>query len=288
MDRRLIITADDYGLCDSVNQAINACIEAGVVHATCVMTNMPVYRAAVQLREHFPDVSVGIHWALTQSRPVLAPSQIPSLIDADGRFYSRAQLHRRWLAGQISRSEIKAELCAQFDRLCAVAGLPDFWNTHQDIHILPGLFETCVSVGLELGIPAMRSHRRIMVFHNITQLRHNLLHPVFWMKGFVIARWSQRAEARGMRMPYGKVYMHGYDISPADIEEAIGHLPWDSVNQAAELIIHPATAVEKDVMNKLKESRIREYQVFADRRLAERLHKLGVQLTGFGGLACVQ
>lgn len=286
MERRLIVTADDYGLSGSVNQAIHTCLEAGTVHATCVMTNMPVYGDAVQLRERFPGVSVGIHWTLTQSRPALSASQVPSLVDTEGRFYSRAQLQRRWLAGQINRSEIKAELCAQFDRLCALAGLPEFWNTHQDIHMLPGLFETCVSLGLELGIPAMRSHRRIMVFRDTTQMRHNLLHPVFWIKGFVIARWSQRAEARGMRMPDGKVYLRGYEISSAGIAEAIGHLPWNSINRAAELIIHPAAAIEAEVMNKLRESRIREYQVFADRRLAEGLHNLGVQLISFGGLEC--
>ncbi len=284
MDRRLIITADDYGLCDSVNQAIHACLEAGTVQATCVMTNMPVYGDALKLRQRFPGVSVGIHWTLTHGRPILPASHVPSLVDAEGRFYSRARLRSRWLAGRISKREIKAELWAQFDRLCLVAGLPDFWNTHQDIHMLPGLFETCVSLGLELGIPAMRSHRRIMVFRDTTQRHHHLLHPVFWLKGFVIERWSQQAEARGMRMPDGKVYTYGYDISPASIAEAIGHLPWSSISRVAELIIHPAVAIEEDVMNRLRESRIREYQVFADRGLVEGLYKLGIQLTGFGEL----
>jgi predicted glycoside hydrolase/deacetylase ChbG (UPF0249 family) len=42
LTRRVIVTADDYGMCDSVNQAIEACLHAGTVRATCVMINMPV------------------------------------------------------------------------------------------------------------------------------------------------------------------------------------------------------------------------------------------------------
>jgi predicted glycoside hydrolase/deacetylase ChbG (UPF0249 family) len=287
MNRRLIVTADDYGLCASVNQAIEDCLEAGTVRATCVMTNMPVYHSAAQLRDRFPDMSVGIHWTLTQGPPILAASEVPSLVDANGKFYSRSRFRLRWLTNQIKRTELKAELSAQFKRLREVAGLPEFWNTHQDIHMLPGMFETCVSLGLELGIPAMRSHRRIMVFRDTVPIRHYLRHPAFWAKGLVINRWSQRAEAQGMCMPDGKVYIRGYDISRADIEEAMRRLPWNSIGRAAELTVHPAAEIDEGVMYTLREIRIREYQVFTDRKLVDSLHKLGIQLIGFGGLGDV-
>ena len=284
MDRKLIVTADDYGLCDSANRAIEACLEAGTLRSTCVMTNMPVYRNAGGLRRRFPDMSVGIHWTLTEGRPVLAASEVPSLVDSKGRFYPRARFRRRWLTNQIKRSELTTELRAQHQRLCDIAGMPEFWNTHQDIHMLPGLFKICVSLGLELGIPAMRSHRRIMVFRDTVSRRYYLRHPLFWIKGFVIDRWAKRAEAQGMRMPDGKVYIRDYGLSRMGIEEAIQHLPWDSIGRAAELIIHPATAIDERVMHALREIRLHEYQVFADCGLAEGLHKLGIQITGFGGL----
>jgi predicted glycoside hydrolase/deacetylase ChbG (UPF0249 family) len=284
MDRKLIVTADDYGLCDSANEAIEACLEAGTMRSTCVMTNMPVYQSAAGLRPRFPDMSVGIHWTLTEGRPVLAASEVPSLVDAEGRFYSRAGFRRKWLANQVKRSELRAELRAQFRRLCDIAGLPEFWNTHQDIHMLPGLYQTCVSLGLELGIPAMRSHRRILAFRDTVSRRYYLRRPLFWIKGFVIDRWAQRAETQGMRMPDGKVYIQDYGPSRTGIEEAVKRLPWNSIGRAAELIIHPVTAIDERVMHALREVRLREYQVFADRGLADGLHKLGIQITGFGGL----
>ena len=284
MDRKLIVTADDYGLCDSANEAIEACLEAGTMRSTCVMTNMPVYQSAGRLRYRFPAMSVGIHWTLTEGKPVLAASEVPSLVNAEGMFYSRAGFRRRWLTNQVKPSELRAELRAQFQRLYDIAGLPEFWNTHQDIHMLPGLFKTCVSLGVELGIPAMRSHRRILVFREMDSRRYYLHHPLFWIKGFVIDRWAQRAEARGMRMPDGKVYIRDYELSQTGIEEAVARLPWNSIGRAAELIIHPATAIDERVMHALREVRLREYQVFADRGLAEGLQKLGIQITGFGGL----
>lgn len=35
--KKLIITADDYGMCDSVNRAIEACAAAGVALSTNVI-----------------------------------------------------------------------------------------------------------------------------------------------------------------------------------------------------------------------------------------------------------
>ena len=38
--RKLIVTADDYGMSHEVNQAIEQCIEAGVVSSTNLIVNM--------------------------------------------------------------------------------------------------------------------------------------------------------------------------------------------------------------------------------------------------------
>jgi predicted glycoside hydrolase/deacetylase ChbG (UPF0249 family) len=150
MNRRLIITADDYGMCDAVNDAIEECLVSGAVRATCVMMNMPVYNRAARLRQQFAQASVGIHWTLTQGRPVLPPSQVPTLVGNNGDFQPSSVLRRRWATGRVRLSEIKAELRAQVARFCDIAGKPDFWNTHQNFHVFPGLFKACVALGQEL------------------------------------------------------------------------------------------------------------------------------------------
>ena len=110
--RALIVTADDYGMHETVNAAVEECLAAGTVQATCVMVNMPAAADAGSLRERFPRASVGIHWTLTQGRPVLPPTALRSLVRNDGEFHTCAEFRRRWRSGQIRHDEMYAELRA--------------------------------------------------------------------------------------------------------------------------------------------------------------------------------
>jgi predicted glycoside hydrolase/deacetylase ChbG (UPF0249 family) len=49
MERRLIINADDFGLCESVNKGIVEAHANGVLTSTTIMSNMP----ALGLSAHF-------------------------------------------------------------------------------------------------------------------------------------------------------------------------------------------------------------------------------------------
>ena len=281
MSRRLIITADDYGLCEPANAAIEECLEAGAMHATCVMTNMPDYRAVAALRHRFPGASLGIHWTLSLGRPVLPPQQVPSLVGPGGEFLHWAELRRRVLARKIDFAQVRAELYAQVERFRETAGEPDFWNTHQNVHVAPGLFQTCVGLAHELGITTMRSHRRITVPQQGGALGYNLRHPLYWLKAQLIGRWTDRAEALGMRTPDGIIYTPGFGQGRTAVEAVAERLPWRNVRQAAEWVIHPATTTDHPLFGRLTESRLREDEVFRDPELKERLAGRGVMCVGF-------
>jgi predicted glycoside hydrolase/deacetylase ChbG (UPF0249 family) len=281
MTRHLIVTADDYGMCDAVNEAIDDCLSAGALHATCVMVNMPACRSAATLRKRFPHASLGIHWTLTQGRPILPAAQIGSLVTEDGAFHSALELRHRWFTRRVKLDELAAELRAQHGRFCELAGAPDFWNTHQNSHVLPGLFGAFVAVGQALGIPAMRCHRRFDIRPNGSPESYNLRHPLYWLKGRVIARWSRQAEARGVLLPDGRIYTPGYGAGRARIEEIVDRVPWASVRRAVEIVIHPATRVDEGLFGTLTESRVLEYKMWKDRGLVKRLHDHGVEAVGF-------
>lgn len=284
--KRLIITADDYGLCKPVNEAIEACMAAGILHATCVMMNMPAYREMVPLKARFPQASIGVHWNITYGPPVLPASQVPSLVGANGEFLPKAEIKRRWLLKQLKEEELKAELSAQFQRFCEIGGLPAFWCPHQDIHIFPGLFQKFVAVGLELGIPAMRCHRRIVVSPKYTQQEYFARHPLYWLKGKQVEQWSRWARELGMRMPDGQVQKRGYkELDLAGTMKLIDRLQYPSAHAIVEMTIHPATSIDADLSgSSLTVSRIREYQVFSDRHLKEYVQSRGIQLVGYEAL----
>ena len=282
--KRMIITADDYGMCKSTNDAIEACLAANTVQATCVMMNMSAFNDMASLKTRFPWASLGIHWTLTQGLPVLPVSQVPSLIGINGEFHPKSQFKSRWLSKKIEVDEINAELSAQFNRFFEVAGMPDFWCTHQDIHIFPGLFKTCVDIGVKLGIPAMRSHRRIVVSRNYTPTIYNISHPVFWLKSKMVAHWSVWAEALGMLMPDGQLQLRGYDMSLSGIEHALRRIQWNSDRKIVELTVHPATTIDEKLFSSLKMSRLYEYKIFSDPALKEFLISIGIQTVGYDSL----
>ena len=269
----LIITADDYGLSDSVNQAIEACLAAGAVRAACVMVNMPAHCAAESLRCKFPRSSFGIHWNVTQGRPVLPCKQVPSLVNGNGSFLTPRELQKRWWKGKVNPDELRAELGAQFNRLTDILGPPDFWNTHQNSHVFPGLFQTFVNLGRELKIPAMRCHRRITTPCGASETYYHLSHPQYWLKGHLISWWSARAENLGVLMPDARIYAPAYREPENMIKEVIGRVPWSRIKTAAEIVIHPATAIDTGLFGSLTESRLLEYRTFKNPALAQDLRR---------------
>jgi predicted glycoside hydrolase/deacetylase ChbG (UPF0249 family) len=246
------------------------------------MVNMPDYEAAASLRTRFPRCSVGIHWTLTQGRPVLPASRIPTLVSASGEFHTIEEFRKRWMQRRIRRDDVRSELRAQHDRLLRVAGSPDFWNTHQDSHLLPGLFQCCVAVGRDLGIPAMRCHRRFTIPFLTSSFKFHITHPVHWLKGKLIARWSRKAEHHQMRMPDGRLYMPGYKSpSVASLEDVVDRLPWSTIRRAIEVIVHPAARVEQELFGNIQESRVKEYEVLSDPGFVGRLQRRGIAITSF-------
>ena len=152
--KKLIITADDYGMSRAVNDAIDAGIEAGLITSTNVMTNMPLYKEALKLKD-LEGVSVGIHWVLACGRPVLPAAEVPTLVQENGEFYPYPVFRERLRKRLISFTDIKKELLAQYKLYYDLMGQPDYWNTHENTHVEFGIYGLFVDTAAELGINKM-------------------------------------------------------------------------------------------------------------------------------------
>jgi chitin disaccharide deacetylase len=276
---RLIVTADDYGMCPSVNRAIEECMAAGGVTSTCVMTNMDAFADAASLRSKIPaTASIGLHWTVSQGRPVCPVKTVPTLVAADGQFLRSGEYRARWLLGKISPAELRRELVAQYERYRATVGAPEYWNTHENVHVNPGLFRFFVELAAELQIPAMRCHRRVC--HPPLSC---LTNPRFWLKGQVLARWSRWAARRGMKMPDMRLYVRQWDERVAQFGRIAGDVRWPA-GATLELPIHPAVEVDRKLFGDLTELRTAEYRVFRDPALVQELKNAGVELVSFNAL----
>lgn len=155
--KKLIINCDDYGWDAPATQAILELGAAGQVSSTTVMAN---FASDTELRElrrlASPTLSVGLHLTLNAGRPLSAAAAVPSLVNADGQFYTSSQLWQRYLRGRVRRTELKAEIAAQLHRLAAAGLALTHADSHQHLHQYPLLGPALLGILRELGVGRVR------------------------------------------------------------------------------------------------------------------------------------
>jgi len=156
----LIVTADDFGLSDSVNLGIERATREGVLSAASLMVGAPAAADAVRRARELPHLAVGLHLVLADGWSVLPPARIPSLVDARGRFGNHMVRDGvRFFALPAIRRQLEAEIRAQFQAFAAT-GLPlDHLNAHKHFHLHPTLLEMLLRIGTEFGLTAVRLPR---------------------------------------------------------------------------------------------------------------------------------
>ncbi len=280
--KKLIITADDYGMSRAVNDAIDAGIESGLITTTNVMTNMPLYKEAIKLKDK-KGVSVGIHWVLACGKPVLPASEVPTLVSDKGEFYPYPEFRKRLRKKLISFADIKKELIAQYNLYYELMGQPDYWNTHQNTHVDFKIYRLFVDVAKELGINKMRSHQRIYVKGSDKSQKM----PLKWriaepLKSKMLDCWQSNAHKKGIASPNGLIVcLNKNDIN--NLSYLFNNISWKN-NQIGEYVIHPATENDSPYFGKIVDQRIREYEMFTTNETKELIKKANIELISFDGV----
>ena len=155
--RTLIFTADDFGLHERVNEAVERAHLHGVLTAASLMVAAPAAREAAARARRLPDLRVGLHLVLADGAAFLPREAIPALVDADGRFGDNMVRDgfRFFLLPQV-RKQLALEIRAQFEAF-AKTGLPlDHVNTHKHFHLHPTVLGLIIEIGRDYGMRAMR------------------------------------------------------------------------------------------------------------------------------------
>jgi len=153
----LIVTADDFGLHESVNEAVEQASRAGVLTAASLMVAAPASADAIRRAHAIPELKVGLHLVLADGWAQLAPGLIPGLANAKGhmddRMFARGV---RFFAIPSVRRQLEAEIRAQFSAF-EQTGLPlDHVNVHKHFHLHPSLLAMLLRVGRDFGLSAVR------------------------------------------------------------------------------------------------------------------------------------
>jgi chitin disaccharide deacetylase len=154
---RLIVTADDFGLHEAVNEAVERGYRDGVLRAASLMVAAPAVADAVARAKQNPGLAVGLHLVLADGRAMLPPSRIPDLVDARGMFNSDMVRNGfRFFFLPHVRRQLADEIRAQFEAFAAT-GLPlDHVNAHKHFHLHPTILSMMLKIGGQYGLRAIR------------------------------------------------------------------------------------------------------------------------------------
>ena len=160
ISRRLIVNADDFGLSQSVNEAVIRAHREGILTTASLMVNEPEFDGAVKLAKENPQLGVGLHLTLLKGHSALPPAKIPGLVNARGEFsYRPVATGFRYFFKRSLRDQLRAEIYAQFEKFHAT-GLPlDHVNGHLHLHLHPTVFRILMEDVAQLRIRYLRLTR---------------------------------------------------------------------------------------------------------------------------------
>ncbi|MHB8765378.1 MAG: carbohydrate deacetylase, partial [Deferrisomatales bacterium] len=154
---RLVVNADDLGLSEAVNEGIAEGHRRGLVTAASLMACGQAFDHGADLARRLPGLDPGVHLTLVGEAPLLPPDRVPSLVGADGRFLPAAgAFARRYAAGAVRPDELAQELGAQVARVLARGLRPSHLDSHQHLHVLPGVLRVAVDLAQRHQIPFLR------------------------------------------------------------------------------------------------------------------------------------
>lgn len=157
MRKFLIVTADDFGLHEAVNEAVEQASRAGILTAASLMVGAPAAADAIRRARELPRLRVGLHLVLADGRAMLAPELIPDLADQSGRMNSRMFANGvRFFASAAVRRQLEAEIRAQFSAFARTGLALDHVNVHKHFHLHPTLLQMLLRIGREYGVSAVR------------------------------------------------------------------------------------------------------------------------------------
>lgn len=282
--KRLIVTGDDFGLSLPVNEAIEIAHTQGILTTTCLMVGAPEAANAIERARRLPGLGVGLHIVVVRGRPVLPPAAVPDLVDGDGGFDTDlVRAGFRFFFLPRVRTQLAAEIRAQFEAFRDSGLVLDHVNAHNHMHLHPTVLGLILKIGGAYGLRAVR-----LPFEPLVRaggrwgggILPRLIRRSFLVPWVALMKW--RLRSAGIRC---NDYVFGiHDCGRMDRDRllaVLGRLP-DGVS---EVFCHPAARPWRDVDPTAERYRFEdEFNALIDPDVRAAVARSGAQLIAFRDL----
>lgn len=275
-ERFLIVTADDFGLCPSMNAAIMELFQAQAITSTMIMMPCPWAEQAAYAANVQPGINVGVHLTLTSSfsgykwGPVSKEDGVRSLTAPDGYFYE----HAAEVELRATEEAVRTEIRGQIDAAIRLGIHP----THLDSH-----------EGSLLGLSAGRDFLELVFdlceeYQLPFKLPKKLVEQPFLSSDqrLLFQKRIESAQKRGLALIDDLIILP-YHMEPGENYQAVKDTMLDAIKGAGggitEVVIHPSLdTAEMRAITPHWEKRMIEYQIFMDGEIKRLLEEEQITL----------
>lgn len=135
MKKKLIVTADDFGLTQKVSEGIARAYRNGIVTSASLMVNGGAFESAVDLARQNPGLDLGLHLNLSNHPLQLA-----------------AALAR----GKVNEQDLEHEIRTQIEKALSTGLRITHLDGHKHVHVIPPVLKIIRKVAPGYGVKAIR------------------------------------------------------------------------------------------------------------------------------------
>ena len=154
--KRVIFTADDFGLSEGVNEAVEQACREGLLTTASLMIAGAAAGDAIRRAKALPQLRVGLHVVVVEGASV-RPSAVRGLVDAAGDF-AKDQFGASidYYFRPKKRRQLASEIRSQFSAFARTGLRLDHANAHKHMQMHPTVGRLMVDIGREFKLPALR------------------------------------------------------------------------------------------------------------------------------------
>ncbi|KKP98817.1 MAG: hypothetical protein US71_C0003G0028 [Parcubacteria group bacterium GW2011_GWD2_38_12] len=225
----IIINADDLGLTNSVNKGIFEAIDAGVVSDVSLLAVGDGYDDAVKGLLERNIKTIGLHFCIVdKEKPLSLPSEASLICENDGSFFTnRNRIFAKILFKKDETLKfIKRELELQIKKIKNSGFKITHFDSHQHVHLFPGIADIFVETCYRHNIPFMRLPKTLSLRSPLT--------------GFAVGIFAWRLERLLKKYNIKFVPFCGFEYSGCLTEEKLRKILIQAKQKfASEFMVHP-------------------------------------------------